>query len=309
MTKSISDRTEELFKETETVSALFAQRENGSQQYVPLQNLVPNRFNPRQAYSREGLNELIESIQTYGFIGALDGRRLPDGRVELAYGSRRLLAAKAASLQTLPVFIHNWNDDQMRFIALVENLAREDLTPVDEANTVGHLHEDLDMSTREISRRIGKPRSWVQDRLALYRAPQDVKDMVEARTDTLRVARFLARIDDEESRRILQEKVLRQEITTRHVQQAVQQLEQGLPIGEALVVALTPPEQLAPAALAGESGAEDGDESTAMAEAVRTAEADVEPLPATSSDGPPSDEAHDAEAMTSFERASDGIPE
>jgi hypothetical protein len=125
----------------------------------------------------------------------------------------------------------------------------------------------------------------------------------------LRVARFLARIDDEESRRILQEKVLRQEITTRHVQQAVQQLEQGLPIGEALVVALTPPEQLAPAALAGESGAEDGDESTAMAEAVRTAEADVEPLPATSSDGPPSDEAHDAEAMASFERASDGIPE
>lgn len=237
--------TDKLFEETEQLTTIFARGSGTPQQFVPIQRLLPNRFNPRQVYSRESLDELIQSMQTYGFIGALDGRELPDGRVELAYGSRRLLAAKMVNIPAIPVFLHDWSDDQMRFIALVENLAREDLSPIDEANTVGQLHELLGLSAREISERVGKPRSWVQDRLALFRAPDDVKEMVAARPDTLRAARFIARLPDAETRRVLCEKVRNQELTTRQIQLAIQQIEQGATVSEALAkaVALLAPSQ------------------------------------------------------------------
>jgi ParB family chromosome partitioning protein len=234
--------TDKLFEETEAVTAALAEQEDSVvQQHVSINRIVPNRFNPRQVYPRETLDELIRSIHTYGFIGALDGRELEDGRVELAYGSRRFLAAKAAALPTLPIFLHDWDDNQMRFIALVENLAREDLTPIDEANTVAQMREVLGLSTRDISQRIGKPRSWVQDRLALYEAPEDVKQMVLSRPDTLRAARFIARLSNAEDRSAIQDQVLGQEITTRQVQLAVQHIEEGMAASEAVASVTAPP--------------------------------------------------------------------
>jgi len=241
MAKKRIQGTDRLFEETEAITSIFTQGEEAVQRSIPIHRLVPNRFNPRQVYSKEALEELIRSMEKYGFIGALDGRELPDGRVELAYGSRRLLAAKAVGIQAIPVFLHDWDDDRMRFVALVENLAREDLTPIDEVITVGKMHKDLGLSTREISRRIGRPRSWVQDRLALFNAPQDVRDMVADRPDTLRAARFISRLPNEEDRLLLREKLVNQEMTTRQVQRAVQQIERGVPAADALIAAVTFP--------------------------------------------------------------------
>lgn len=242
--------TQQLFDETERVTAIFARGDNAPQQFVPLSRLVPNRFNPRQNYSRETLDELIQSMQVYGFIGALDGRELPDGRVELAYGSRRLLAAKAVNIASVPVFLHQWDDEQMRFIALIENLAREDLTPIDEAYTVGQMRDLLGLTTREIGDRVGRPRSWVQDRLALHSAPDDVREMVISRPDTLRAARFIARLPDARDRRALAEKMLNQDVTTRQVQLAIQQIEAGVSVDDALerAVALSEMPPAAPSA-------------------------------------------------------------
>ena len=232
--------TDRLFEETEAITSMFAEGEELERHFVPVHRLVPNRFNPRQVYARENLDGLASSMQEYGFIGALDGRELSDGRVELAYGSRRLLAAKMTSIRTVPVFLHDWDDDQMRFIAVVENLTREDLTPIDEAATVGRMRDDLGLSTREIGRRISKARSWVQDRLALSDAPRDVKDMVASRPDTLRAARFISRLTDQESRLALQEKVVQQDITTRQIQLVVQKMEQGMSVEDALITVVAP---------------------------------------------------------------------
>ena len=244
MAKKRIQGTDRLFEETEAVTSSFSQAEEPAQRSVPksvpIHLLVPNRHNPRQAYSKETLEELARSIAEYGFIGALDGRELPDGRVELAYGSRRLLAARMAGIQAVPVFLHDWHDEQMRFLSLVENLAREDLAPIDEVVAVGQMHDDLGLSTREISRRIGQPRSWVQDRLALVKAPGDVKGMVAERPDTLRAARFVARLTDEKARLALRAKILAQEITTRQVQQVVQQIEAGTPAADALATIVSP---------------------------------------------------------------------
>jgi len=241
MAKKI-ERTAEIFEESTKISTLLAERDEAVQHDIPLDSLLPNRHNPRQEYSEEALAELTQSIEEHGFIGALDGRELPDGRVELAYGSRRLLAAKAAGIQSIPVFLHDWDDNQLLFISLVENLVREDLTLHEQAETVGQMHEALGFSVRVLARKMGKPKSWVEDRLALYRAPRDVKEMVSVRPDAARAGRFISRVPDEESRKALERSVLEQEVTTRQVQQAVQQvLDRGLPVEEALATVTAPP--------------------------------------------------------------------
>ena len=247
MAKKIIERTDQIFGESEVVTALFAAREGAVQQSISVDALVPNRFNPRESYSKETLGELIQSIHEHGFIGALDGRELPDGRVELAYGSRRLLAAKAAGIQTIPIFLHDWDDEQFRFVSLVENLVRDDLTSHEEAETIGQMNEHLGLSVRQIARKTGKPKSWVEDRLALYRSPQDVKEMVAARSDALRAASHIARVPDEASRRVLEEKVIQEELTTRQVQRAVQQIvEEAVPTEKAVAAVTAEPRPAPP---------------------------------------------------------------
>jgi ParB family chromosome partitioning protein len=148
--------------------------------------------------------------------------------VQLGYGSRRLLAAKETGMERLPVYLHDdWDDQQMLVIALVENVQREDLTPLQEASSVGQMHQNLSWSVREIVRRTGKPKSWVQDALALFRAPEDVKAMVRERPDSIRQARFIARLPEERDRQQLVEKVLTRELTTAQVVEIVQAVEKG----------------------------------------------------------------------------------
>jgi len=234
MARKRLERTEEIFGESEVLAAVLTHGERGQQQLVPVNLLLPNRFNPRHTYSEEALEELIQSMREYGFMGALDGRQLPDGRVELAYGSRRLLAAKAAGIEAIPVFLRPWDDQELLYVALVENIVREDLTPQERAATVGRMHEELGLSVREIARRINKPKSWVEDHLALHRAPEDVRQMVAARPNSMRIARLIAPLPDKEVRLALEEKVIDEDITTRQVQEATSQIRQGKPLEEAL---------------------------------------------------------------------------
>ncbi len=246
--RQTQERTADVFRDIKVLGDVIASRDQAGYQDTPVDLLVPNRFNPRQEFSPEALEELAGSMAEHGFMGALDGRIIEDGRIELAYGARRLLAARMASIETIPVFVHDWDNSKMRFISLIENLNREDLTPLEEATAVGQLHTELGMSHREIAHVLHRPRSWVQDSLALFQAPEDVKEMVAARSDALRAARFIARIPDEEARRALEEKVIEVELTTRQVQRAVQQVQTGTPIEEALTAVTVEAETMPPVA-------------------------------------------------------------
>jgi len=234
MVKKHISRTDQLFGETESVTASFAKQREGVQRYIPLQDLVPSRFNPRRAYSREDLEELIHSMKVFGFVGALDGRALPDGRVELAYGSRRLLAAKAINLRHIPVFLHDWDDAQMRLLTLIENSVHKSMTPADEADLIGYLNSELGLTVHEICQQLGKAQAWVQDRLVLHNAPEDVKQMVAMRPDTLRSARYVARLPDKAGRLTLRDTVLSRALGTHQIEAVVQQIERGCSIDEAL---------------------------------------------------------------------------
>jgi ParB family chromosome partitioning protein len=230
--------TGEILEESEALERLIGARERATLHDVRIEDIDPNPFNPRQDFAVE---DLVASIREHGFIGALDGRLL-EGRVQLGYGSRRLLAAKEAGIERLPIYLHDdWDDQQMLVIALVENVQREDLTPLQEASSVGQMHQNLGWSVREIARRTGKPKSWVQDALSLFKAPEEVKTMVRERPDSIRQARFIARLPEERDRQQLVEKVLARELTTAQVVEVVQAVEKGQDLERAIASLLAPP--------------------------------------------------------------------
>lgn len=235
--------TGEILEESEALERLIGARERATLHDVRIEDIDPNPFNPRQDFAVE---DLVASMREHGFIGALDGRLVEEQRtgrrVQLGYGSRRLLAAKEAGIERLPVYLHDdWDDQQMLVIALVENVQREDLTPLQEAASVGQMHQNLGWSVREIARRTGKPKSWVQDTLALFRAPEDVKAMVRERPDSIRQARFIARLPEGRDRQQLVEKVLTRELTTAQVVEIVQAVEKGQDVERAIASLLAPP--------------------------------------------------------------------
>ncbi len=230
--------TGEILEESQALERLIGARERAALHDVLIEDIDPNPFNPRQDFVVE---DLVASMREHGFIGALDGR-LVEGRVQLGYGSRRLLAAREVGIERLPVYLHDdWDDQQMLVIALVENVQREDLTPLQEAASVGQMHQNLEWSVREIAKRTGKSKSWVQDALALFRAPEDVKAMVRDRPDSIRQARFIARLPEERDRQQLAEKVLARELTTAQVVEVVQAVEKGQDVERAFASLLAPP--------------------------------------------------------------------
>ncbi len=230
--------TGEILEESQALERLIGTRERATLHDVRIEDIDPNPFNPRQDFAVE---DLVASMREHGFIGALDGR-LVGGRVQLGYGTRRLLAAKEAGIERLPVYLHDdWDDQQMLVIALVENVQREDLTPLQEAASVGQMHQNLGWSVREIAKRTGKPKSWVQDALALFKAPEDVKAMVRERPDSIRQARFIARLPEAKDRQQLVEKVLARELTAAQVVEVVQAVEKGQDVERAVTSLLAPP--------------------------------------------------------------------
>jgi ParB family chromosome partitioning protein len=173
---------------------------------VPLEQIQPNPFQPRQTFSEESLVELAASIREHGFYGHLLVR--PVRRTyQLAYGERRLRAAKLASRATLPVQVKELSDKQMMEIALTENVIREDLHPFEEASAYARLQTEMGYSVRDIAERIGKSKSYVGSLLSIVRYP-DLAEAVRSADIPVRTAEELAKIESVDDRRYFIAQVL-----------------------------------------------------------------------------------------------------
>jgi ParB family chromosome partitioning protein len=223
----------DILSESEALAALIGGRTEARLVNVAVDQIDPNPYNPRQVMD---VTELVESMRVHGFIGALDGREV-GGRVQLAYGARRLKAAREAGIQKIPVYLHPWDDQTMLVLSLVENVQREDLAPLEAAATVRRMSEELGWSQEEIARRTGKHRSWVRDMLALAEAPEDLRRLVAERPDASRHVRYLAQVRDERARLALAEAVREREVTAQQLYRAVQAVDAGAPPEEALAIA------------------------------------------------------------------------
>jgi ParB family chromosome partitioning protein len=176
------------------VAALLAPRRVVVQD-LPIERIRPNPFQARRQFSN--LEELAATIRTQGFTTRLRVRPDPatPGFFQLAFGERRLRAARLAGLTNVPCEIAEHTDEELLEIGLAENIQRRDLDPLEEAQAFRLFIAERGYSIRRLAERIGKDKSYVDDRLALLRQPADVQAMIAARPDSLRAAREIGRLE------------------------------------------------------------------------------------------------------------------
>ena len=187
----------------ESVEALFAPRLEQRRvvaQDIPLARIQSNPFQARTTFDATELAELAQAIRELGFTSRLRVRPHPqqEGIFQLVYGERRLRAAALADLQAVPCDIADHSDDDLVEIGLAENIQRRDLNPLEEATAFHTFIDQRGYSIRRLAERIGKDKSYVEGRLVLLRVPEDVKQLVAQRPDTLDAARQLAKLPVEE---------------------------------------------------------------------------------------------------------------
>lgn len=187
---------------------------------VPISQIDPNPFQPRQDFGTESLEELAASIRAQGFYGHLVARRAGE-RYQLAYGERRLRAAQMAGLSELPLSVRDLSDGQMLEVAITENVQRKDLNPIEEAEAYNRLVQ-LGYSYRQISDKVGKSAGHISDLLKLLQKP-DVAEQVRQGEVGIVEGREIAKIEDADIRQELLEKVSRGELDREGIKIAVSQ--------------------------------------------------------------------------------------
>jgi ParB family chromosome partitioning protein len=175
---------------------------------VPVSDIRPNPFQPRIDFDPEKIEELAGSIAQKGVLQPLIVTRKTEGGYELVVGERRLRAASRAGLSRVPCIVMDVRDEELLEVALVENLQREDLDPIEEARAYELMMEKFDLSHEEVARRVGRNRSTVTNSLRLLRLPEEVRALVRGGQLTAGHARTLIGIGDrEEQVRIAKEMV------------------------------------------------------------------------------------------------------
>ena len=161
---------------------------------LPIEEIGPNPFQPRTRFDEASLQELASSIQATGVLQPVMVRRRND-TFELVVGERRLRAAKLAGLDTIPAVIRELGDTEMMELALIENVQREDLNPIDEAKAYQALVTKVGLTHDQVSERVGKQRSSVSNSLRLLSLPPEVQDMVSRGTLTAGHGRALLALE------------------------------------------------------------------------------------------------------------------
>lgn len=166
---------------------------------LKLTDIVPNREQPRKNFDEEKLTELAQSIAKHGVLQPLLVRPMPDGSYRLVAGERRWRAARAAGVSEVPVVIKEMSDEEAAVFALVENLQRADLDPVEEAQGFRRLMEDFGLTQEQVSERVGKSRPAVSNAMRLLKLPGQVLESLSSGELSAGHARTLAGLEDDET--------------------------------------------------------------------------------------------------------------
>ena len=180
---------------------------------VPIDRIEANPQQPRMTMDEATLQELAASIVEHGILQPILVRPVEDGRYQLIAGERRWRAGRIAGLAEIPAIIDEIDDDTALEIAIIENLQREDLSPLDEALMFERMTTDHGYSLRKLAQKLGKDKGYIENRLRLADAPSEIKQLVSLRKDSLSHAYELLKVDDPKKRRRLAEQVARGELT------------------------------------------------------------------------------------------------
>ena len=184
---------------------------------LPLSELRPNPYQPRKIFDDEALNELASSIKTNGVFQPIIVKKTIKG-YDIVAGERRYRASKKAGLTTIPAIVKDFTDEEMMNIALLENLQREDLTAIEEANAYKVMIENSNITQEELANRVGKSRSHITNILGLLKLPESVQDMVLYNKISMCHARVLSKLEDKDQVEELAEKVIKEDLTVRELE-------------------------------------------------------------------------------------------
>ena len=188
---------------------------------VPISSLVPNSFQPRKHFDEEQLASLTASIRELGVLQPVLVRPAEDDRYELVAGERRWRAAKRAGLQTIPALVRDVGDDASLEQALVENLHRQDLNPLEEGAAYQQLIEDFHLTHEELATRVGKSRAAVSNTLRLFQLPPTIQRLVAEGQLAEGHARALLGTPDRAFQEALAKRTVSQGLSVRAVEEAV----------------------------------------------------------------------------------------
>ena len=180
---------------------------------IPVDRVDPNPNQPRLAMDKAGLDELTASVKEHGVLQPILVRPLPAGRYQLVAGERRWRAARAAGMGTVPALIEEIDDDTALEISVIENLQREDLSPLDEALIYDKMIRQHGYSIRKLAQKLGKDKGYLENRLRLADAPVEIRELVSVRKDTLSHAYELLKVTDAKKRKKLADMVARGELS------------------------------------------------------------------------------------------------
>ena len=188
---------------------------------IAVDRITPNPKQPRIAADPAALDDLTASIREHGVLQPILVRPLERGHYEIVAGERRWRAVTALALALIPAIIEEMSDEQAIEIAVIENLQRENLSPLDEAAIFARMTSELGYSIRKLANKLGKDKGYIENRLRLVAAPADVRALVAERSDTISHAYELMKIDDPARRAELAAQIARGELSLARLKEAV----------------------------------------------------------------------------------------
>ena len=203
------------------------ERTGGGIDYIDINDIKPNSNQPRKTFDEDKLNELAASIEEHGLIQPLVLRKAEKG-YEIVAGERRWRAARKIGIREIPCIVRELTDEENMLLAIIENMQREDLNPIEEAEGIRQMIETYGLTQEEVSKSVGKSRPYIANSLILLRLPETVRKYVEDGSLSTGHAKAIAAVSDEKKQIELAEVAIRDGLSVRQLEKLAQQDKSGV---------------------------------------------------------------------------------
>ncbi|MEH7012042.1 ParB/RepB/Spo0J family partition protein [Neobacillus niacini] len=213
------------------INAFFTNIEAGKEetvQEINLKELRPNPYQPRKTFQQEAIDELKDSILEHGILQPLVVRKSIKG-YEIVVGERRFRAAKEAKLASVPAVVRDLTEQQMMELAVLENLQREDLNPIEEGQAYQTLMEKLKFTQEEVAKRLGKSRPHVANHIRLLSLPVKIQELISNEKISMGHGRALLGLRQKAKLPALVDKIIQESLNVRQLEKIIQQLNENVP--------------------------------------------------------------------------------
>ncbi|MBM7452956.1 ParB family chromosome partitioning protein [Acholeplasma morum] len=191
---------------------------------IAIEEITANPYQPRRVFDPEKINDLAQSIAEHGIFQPIIVKAVKDGYM-IVSGERRYRAAKQVGLKTVPSIIRSYDPGKVAEISLVENLQRENLSPIEEAEAYANIMRTMEITQKSLSEKIGKSRSYVTNILGLLNLPEEVQTMLLNNELSMAHARVLSKLDDSLRIKQLARKIIEQDLSVRQIEALAQKEE------------------------------------------------------------------------------------